>query len=401
MQSKNALLFVLITIVIDSTGLGIIIPSLPYLVAETAHVSLEESAAYYGPVLGSYALMQFLFAPIVGGISDRYGRKPVLLLSLFGLGIDYVFMYFAPSLFWLILGRSIAGMFGASYTTASAYIADISSPEDRTKNFGFIGAAFGIGFVIGPAIGGLVSTFGIRLPFLVAAVLSLLNLVYGLIVLNESLPVEHRRPFSFLRSNPVGAVIQIFKYKRLGLLFAVIFFYYLASMAIQSSWNYLTEGKFGWDTTDVGISLTVVGICIAIVQGGLIGRISKTFGDHRTAFLGFTMFFLSLIGIALATHGWMLYALMVPYAFSGLAGPAVKAIMSNHTKDDEQGELQGTLTSLMSIAEIIGPIIMMSVFTLTTVGFSEEDKVFGSPYLLASVFVVLAMLLFAISTRDN
>ena len=399
MTSKNALLFIFITIMIDSIGLGIIIPSLPNLVADTLHVTIEESAIYYAPVLASYALMQFIFAPIVGGISDRYGRRPVLLMSLFGLGVDYVFMYFAPSLIWLIVGRCIAGMFGASFTTASAYIADISTNENRTKNFGLVGAAFGVGFVIGPAVGGFLADLGLRVPFLAAAILSLVNLIYGFFVLKESLPVEKRRPFSLLRSNFVGALIQIGKYKRLGLLFLVFFLYYLAGMAIHSSWNYITQEKFGWSLRDVGISLAVVGICIAVVQGGLTGRFSRAFGDRKTAIIGLVIFILSLLGIGFAPEGWMLYVLMIPYAFTGLAGPAIKSIMAGNTQENEQGELQGTITSLISLSEIFGPIMMMALFTSTTLNLPENEKVYGSPYFLGAAFVVIATILFLISTR--
>lgn len=399
MVSKNAFLFILITIMIDSTGLGIIIPSLPSLVAETAHVSLEESTTYYGWILGSYALVQFIFAPIVGGLSDRYGRKPILLMSLLGLGLDYIFMYFAPSLFWLVLGRCISGMFGASFTTASAYIADVSSPESKTRNFGMVGAAFGIGFVVGPAIGGLLGDLSLRAPFLFAAGLSLLNFLYGLFVIKESLPVEHRRSFSLSRSNPIGAVFQMKKYKALAGLFVAFFLYYLAGMAIHSSWVYYTEEKFSWSKTDVGISLAVVGVCIAIVQGGLTGKIASRFGDIRTGLIGFTIFLFAVLGIAFASESWMLYALMIPYAFTGLAGPAIKSIMSNHTADNEQGELQGSITSIISIAEVIGPPIMMWLYTATTVGLAESDKFYGSPYVLAAFFVVIALLVFIFSTK--
>ena len=246
MHPKNAFLFIFITIVIDSTGLGIIIPSLPSLVADIAHISIKESAKYYGPILGCYAFMQFLFSPIIGALSDRFGRRPILLLSLFGLGVDYVFMYFAPSLMWLVVGRCLAGMFGASYTTATAYIADISTPETKTKNFGMVGAAFGIGFVIGPAIGGLLGDFNMRAPFLFAAGLSLLNLIYGAIVLKESLSLENRRAFSWKRSNPIGAFFQLKKYKKFEWVFVVLFLLFLGSMAIQSTWNYYTIEKFGW-----------------------------------------------------------------------------------------------------------------------------------------------------------
>ncbi len=401
MTTKKALLFIFVVIMLDATGLGIIIPSLPSLVAETAHVSLEESKSYYGIILSAYALMQFIFSPIIGGLSDRFGRRPILLLSMLGLGIDYVVMYYAPDLTWLVVGRCVSGALGASYTTATAYIADVSSPENKTKNFGMVGAAFGIGFVIGPAIGGVLGDLDIRSPFLFAAGLSFLNLLYGVFVLKESLPAEKRRPFNLLRSNVIGAVVQIVKYRSLGLLFLVVFLYYLAGMAIHTSWVYYTQEKFAWSKMDVGISLAVVGICIAGVQGGLAGFFSKRMGDVRTVYFAMAIFFFSLLGIGFSTAGWMLYVLMIPYAFTGLAGPAIQAIMSNNTAEDAQGELQGSITSILSISEIIGPLLMMWVFTLTTVGVETGKKVYGSPYFVASVFVVLAVLLFRIAVSHS
>lgn len=399
MATKNAFLFIFIVIIIDATGLGIIIPSLPSLVAETANVSLEESTSYYGLILGAYALMQFIFSPIVGGLSDRYGRRPVLLLAMFGLGLDYLFMYFAPSLFWIVIGRCLSGALGASYTTATAYIADISSAENKARNFGMVGAAFGIGFVIGPAIGGLLGDLDIRAPFLVAAILSFMNLVYGYFVLNESLAPENRRPFSLLRSNVAGAFVQMFSYKSLAWLFVVMFLYYLAGMAIQTSWVYYTQEKFEWSKFDVGVSLALVGVCIAAIQGGLSGFFAKRFGEVRAAYFSLVIFAVTVISIGLATEGWMLYALMLPYAFTGLAGPAIQTIMSNSTADNAQGELQGSLTSIMSIAEIIGPLLMMQVYASTTLGFAPEDKIYGSPYFLGGGIVLLAILFFGLALR--
>lgn len=401
MQNKNALFFILIVIVLDGTGLGIIIPSLPSLVAETAHVSLEESTNYYMWILGAYAVMQFIFAPIVGGLSDRFGRRPILLISMFGLAVDYVFMYYAPDIAWLFLGRCISGALGASYTTAAAYIADVSTPENKTRNFGMIGAAFGLGFVIGPAIGGLLGHMDIRSPFLLAAGLALLNFLYGVFVLKESLPVENRRPFNILRSNFIGAIVQIFKYKSLGWLFLVIFLYFLGGMAIQSTWVYYTQEKFEWSRWEVGVSLSIVGICIAIVQGGLAGIFAKRMGEVKTSILSLSVFLVAVIAIGLSTESWMLYALMLPYAFSGLAGPSIQSIMSNSTADNAQGELQGSITSIMSIAEIIGPFLMMEIFTLTTVDLPPDERIYGSPYFLGGLMVLLALfiLLFALRTR--
>jgi len=394
MNSKNAMLFIFITIVIDATGLGIIIPTLPDLIAETSNVSLNGSKMYAGYIAMVYAAMQFIFAPIVGGLSDRFGRRPVLLLSLFGLAIDYVIMFFAPTLIWLVIGRCISGMFGASYSTATAYIADISTDENRTKNFGMVGAAFGVGFIIGPAIGGFLGDVGIRVPFLFAAGLSFLNFIYGLFILKETLPLENRRPFSWKRSNPIGSFIQIVKYKELANMFFVIFLYYLAGTAIQHTWVYLTKEKFLWDELDVGISLAVVGVFVAVVQGGLTGVFAKMWGDVKTAYIGLVMFVLATLGIGLASHGWMLYALMVPYAFTGLAGPTIQAIMSKNTKASEQGELQGSITSIVSLSEIIGPILMMSLMSWTTVGIAEDERIYGSPYFAAAVIVVIAFFFF-------
>lgn len=388
------MLFIFITIVIDATGLGIIIPTLPDLIAETSNVELGESKMYAGYIAMVYAVMQFVFAPIVGGLSDRYGRRPVLLLSLFGLAIDYVIMFYAPSLLWLVIGRCISGMFGASYSTATAYIADISTDENRTKNFGLVGAAFGVGFIIGPAIGGVLGDVGIRVPFLFAAGLSFLNFVYGFFVLKETLSVENRRPFNLKRSNPIGSFIQIIKYKELANMFLVIFMYHLAGTAIQHSWVYLTKERFAWTELDVGISLAVVGVCVAVVQGGLAGLFAKKWGDVRTAYVGLIMFVFSTMGIGLANEGWMLYALMLPYAFTGLAGPTIQAIMSKNTSASEQGELQGSITSIVSLSEIIGPVLMMSLMSWTTVGIPEEDRIYGSPYFAAAFFVVIAFFFF-------
>lgn len=391
MHSKNAFLFIFITIVIDSTGLGIIIPSLPSLVADIANISIKESAKYYGPILGCYACMQFLFSPIIGALSDRYGRRPILLLSLFGLGVDYVFMYFAPSLIWLVVGRCLAGMFGASYTTATAYIADISTPENKTKNFGMVGAAFGIGFIIGPAIGGLLGDFNMRAPFLFAAGLSLLNLIYGTIVLKESLSMENRRPFSWKRSNPIGAFFQLKKYKKFAWVFVVLFLLFLGSMAIQSTWNYYTIEKFGWKIRDVGYSLTTVGVCIALVQGALAGKISAKLGDEKTATLSMIITVFTMLAIAFATNSWMLYVFMLPYAFSGLAHPAISSIMSNKTSENEQGELQGVMTSVLSISEIIGPPMMMTIFYFFS---TLSTPILGMPFVFGSFFILIALFLF-------
>lgn len=399
MNSKNAMIFIFITITLDAAGVGIIIPTLPELIADVGNMSLDDSKGYYLLMGVVYAVMQFIFSPVIGGLSDRFGRRPVLLLSLFGLGLDYLIMYFAPSLVWLVIARCVSGMFGASFSTAMAYIADVSEPENKTRNFGMVGAAFGVGFIIGPAIGGFLGEVGVRVPFLVAAGVSLLNVIYGFVVLKETLPPEKRRKFNWKRSNPIGAVIQIAKYKALGFLFAVIFLYYLAGTAIQFTWVYMTKEKFDWSEGDVGLSLAVVGICVAVVQGALAGIFSKKFGDIKTSYFSLIMFALSVVGIGLATEGWMLFALMLPYALTGLAGPAIQSIMSNNTSESEQGELQGTVTSVLSLSEILGPLIMMPLYSLTTVGLPESERIYGTPYFAAAILVVIGTLLFRMAVK--
>ena len=391
--SKNALIFILITICLDSIGLGIIIPSLPDLVAETAHVSKDASTGYYSLILIMYAAMQFLFSPLVGNLSDRFGRRPILLMSVFGLGIDYIFMCFAPDIWWLVIGRGLAGMFGASFTTAAAYIADISTDENRAQNFGLIGAAFGVGFIVGPAIGGLVSTWGLRAPFAIAAVLSLVNFLYGFFVLKESLPVSERRAFDIKRANPLGALKQIKRFAANKYLFLVMFLVLFSNMAVHALWNYYTDKKFGWDKLDVGISLAVVGVCIGIIQGGFSGKIVKKLGEKGAATLGMITLVVVTAGIGLIPYGWMMYAIIIPYALSGIIDPSIRSIVSGQTASNEQGELQGIFTSLMSLAEIIGPLIMLWIFASTLELGNENPIFYGTAFYVAAGIVLIGFIL--------
>lgn len=392
-KQTKGLLFILITICIDSIGLGIIIPSLPSLIADVTHLSITESSKYSIPVLIPYACMQFLFSPLIGNLSDRFGRRPIILMSLLGLGLDYVFMYFAPSLGWLILGRAISGMFGASFTSAAAYIADISTNENRAQNFGLIGAAFGIGFVIGPAIGAAASEFGLRVPFMVAAFLSLANFIYGLLILKESLPVSDRRKFEIVRANPIGAIMQIVRFPKYRGLFVVTFVVLLSNMAIHSVWNYYTIARYGWETKDVGISLAVVGVCFGLVQGALSGPIVKKMGEKGAATLGLVILSVVTLGIGLIPYGWMMYVIILPYAFSGIVDPSIRSLVSAEGKSNEQGELQGIFTSLMSLAEIIGPIFMIWIF-YKSVPLAEKNSIFyGSPFFVAGALAIIALIL--------
>lgn len=358
---KPALGFIFITLLIDVTGWGIIIPVMPQLIQELSGGTLSDASRYGGWLISTYAVMQFLCAPLVGALSDRYGRRPVLLASLFGFGVDFLLMAVAPTLSWLFVGRMISGIMGASFTTAGAYIADVSPPEKRAQNFGLIGAAFGLGFIIGPVLGGLLGGLGTRVPFLVTAGLCLLNWLYGFFILPESLPRESRRPFDWRRANPVGALRSLMRYPKLGGLFMALALLYIASHAVQGNWSYYTMEKFKWTEKEIGFSLGVVGVCVGLVQGVLIRRLIPAFGKQRSVYAGLFFYAAGYVLYAFATAGWMMYAITVVYALGGIAGPALQGIMSNAVPSNEQGELQGGFTSIASLSAIIGPFLMNSV----------------------------------------
>jgi MFS transporter, DHA1 family, tetracycline resistance protein len=388
MSSKKAAIgFIFITLLIDVTGLGLIIPVFPKLIKELIHGDTSAASSWNGWLLFAYAIMQFICAPILGNLSDKYGRRPVLLLSLFGFGVDYIFLSFAPTIGWLFVGRIIAGMFGASFTTGAAYIADISTDEDRTKNFGMIGAAFGLGFIIGPVIGGLLGGFGSRVPFLVAAGLSLLNTLYGFFVLPESLPKEKRRPFEWRRANPVGALLHLKKYPGITGLVLSLFFVYLASHAVQSNWGFYTIEKFGWTEKLIGISLGVVGFLVGGVQAGLTRVVNPKLGNVKSIYIGLLLYTLGMVCFALAGNTWVMMFSIVPYCLGGIAGPAIQSVIASHVPMNEQGELQGALTSLISVTSVIGPIMMANIFA----HFSQKDAgVYfpGAPFILGAALML-------------
>ena len=389
-NGKAALGFIFVTLLIDVTGLGIIIPVLPTLIKELIHGTLSDAAEYGGWLTLAYALTQFIFAPVLGNLSDQYGRRPVLLFSLLGFGIDYLFLAFAPSMWWLFVGRIIAGITGASFTTAAAYIADISTPEKRAQNFGIIGAAFGLGFILGPVIGGLLGQFGSRIPFFAAAGFSFINLIYGYFVLPESLSKENRRTFDIKRANPMGSLLQLKKYPAIsGLLFTLVLMY-IANNAIQSTWSYYGMEKFKWNEAWVGYSLGFVGLMIGLVQGGLIRWAIPKFGSEKILYGGLLLSSLGLILFAFATQGWMMFAFIVPYALGGVAGPALQSIISGFTPANEQGELQGALASLMSATTIFAPPVMTNLFAYFTNG--KAGIYFpGAPFFLSSVLVLIGV----------
>ena len=358
--------FIFVTLLLDITGLGIIIPVLPQLIQELTGSDVSQAARYGGWLLFAYAFFQFLFAPLVGALSDRYGRRPVLLLSLLGFGLDYIVLALAPTLAWLFIARVVSGIFGASFSTGFAYIADVSPPEKRAQNFGLVGAAFGLGFIIGPVSGGLLGEFGPRVPFFVAAALSLLNMAYGYFVLPESLPVERRRAFEWKRANPIGALIALRRYPQvLGLIGSLVFLY-IASHAVQGTWSYFVIEKFAWSPKDIGLSLGVVGILSALVQGFLIRKAIPALGAWRTLIFGMVCNVVGLILFALVQQQWMLYAFLIPYALGGLAGPALQGLLSNGVSESEQGELQGAMSSMMSATSIVRPVLMTSIFAAFT-----------------------------------
>lgn len=398
-RNSPALGFIFITLLLDVTGLGIIIPVMPGLIGELKHVGLSEAAAYGGWLMFSYAIMQFLFAPVLGSLSDRYGRRPVLLASLIGFGIDYLFLAMAPTLGWLFVGRVMAGITGASITTASAYIADISTPEKRAQNFGLVGAAFGVGFILGPVIGGTLGQFGSRVPFYAAAGLTFLNALYGYFVLPESLSKENRRPFNWKRANPVGALIQLKKYPMIAGLIVSFVFVYLAAQAVQSTWSYFTMEEFGWTNAQVGYSLGFVGLVVGLVQGVLIRYINPRLGPNKSVYTGFMLYTIGLGLFAFASAGWMMYVFLIPYCLGGIAGPSLQGILSTHIPANEQGELQGMLASLTSLTSIIGPPVMTGLFSY----FTSSKAPFhfaGAPFMLGS-FLTLISLFFVYRTLQK
>ena len=388
-KKEAALGFIFITLLIDVTGLGIIIPVLPKLITQMIHGNLSLASEYGGWLTFMYAIMQFLFAPLIGNLSDKFGRRPVLLFSLLGFGIDYLFLAFAPTIGWLFIGRAIAGITGASFTTATAYIADISTPEKRAQNFGLVGVAFGIGFIVGPVLGGLLGHYGTKIPFFAAAGLSLLNCVYGFFVLPESLSKENRRQFEWKRANPLGSLLFIKQYRNIIGLVIAFALLYIAGQATQSTWTYYTMYKFNWNEQWVGYSLGFVGLSIAIVQGGLIRIIIPKLGQEKSVYIGLLMYCLGFTLFAFASSGWMMFAFMIPYALGGISGPSMQGLISTRVPANEQGEIQGALTSIMSATGILGPLMMTGLFAY----FTREYAPFifpGAPFLLGALLSVLS-----------
>ncbi len=391
-RKQAAMGFIFITLLLDVIGFGIIIPVLPKLIMELTGEGLSEASQYGGWLMFAFSIMQFLFSPVLGNLSDQYGRRPVLLISLFGFAIDYLILAFAATIGWLFIGRILAGITGASFTTASAYIADISPPEKRAQNFGLIGAAFGLGFIIGPFLGGFLGQYGSRVPFFASAGLTLVNCLYGYFILPESLAKENRRRFAWKRSNPAGSLIHLRRYPVISGLIWCLILVYIAAHAVQSTWTFFTMEQFSWTEAMVGYSLAFVGIMVAIVQGGLIRFIIPKIGQKRSVYLGLILYAIGLLLFAFASRGWMMFAFLIPYCLGGICGPALQGIISSQVPPNEQGELQGALASLFSVTAIIGPPLMTNLFAIFT---SDNALAYfpGAAFLAGAFLTVLSVIL--------
>lgn len=392
MNKKSALLFIFITVLVDVIGIGIIIPIIPDFIMELTGEGNHRAVIYGMWLTTAFAGMQFFFSPVLGELSDKFGRRPILLLALLGLCIDYLIHAWAPTIFWLFVGRFLAGITGASFTVASAYIADVSSFENKAKNFGLIGAAFGLGFIIGPGIGGYFGGIDLRLPFYIAAGLTFLNFLFGFFILPESLKPENRRDIIPSKMLPGVSLASLKNYKGvLGLIFS-FFLVNLAGQALPSVWSYFCIERFAWNAKDIGISLVVVGLLVAFVQGFLVGKAVKWFGKKRVLFYGFMLWTIGMFFFSIATEPWMLYVFLIPYALGGVAGPTVQGIISNQVSQKEQGNLQGAITSLVSITAILGQLLFAPVFYY----FIKPDQSFyfpGAPYAVASIILLVAFIL--------
>lgn len=393
-KKNSGLLFIFITVVIDVIGLGIIIPVMPKLIQELTGGDLSEASRYGGWLVFTYAFTQFLFASILGNLSDKFGRRPILLISLIGFSVNYLFMGFAPSIFWLFIGRLIAGITGASYTVAAAYIADISTPEKKAQNFGLLGAAFGLGFIIGPVIGGLLGQYGARVPFFAAAILCFVNFIYGYLVVPESLKLENRRTFEWKSANPIGAFTHIQTHPIILPLIYCIILINMAAHAVQSTWSYYTLEKFGWDEKMVGISLGFMGILLMIAQAGLIRIIIPKIGIKKSIIGGIILYIISFLLFGFATQSWMLYAISIPYVLAGIAGPTIQSHISNIIPANEQGQIQGGITSTIALTGIVAPLIMTNLFSIFSKKTDSSLIYFpGMPFIFASILTAISLVI--------
>lgn len=397
---KPAIGFILTTLFLDILGIGLIVPILPRLIEQLQGGSVAAASHTFGWLAALYSLMQFVFAPLLGALSDRFGRRPVILASLLGSGLDYLLLAYAPSLPWFYLGRIVAGITGANITAASAYIADVSPPEKRAQSFGLIGAAFGLGFIAGPALGGMLGNVGLRLPFLAAAGLTLVNWLYGLFVLPESLAPKNRSPFRWSRANPVGSLFALRRYPMVFELAGMHFLIVLGHQVFPATWVLYTGYRFHWTVGQTGLSLAAVGVMAAIVQGGLTRVLIPRIGEQRAVVGGLTIGVITYFGYGLANQGWMIFVLIVFGSLGGICGPAAQSLVSRSVGAHEQGTVQGALASLASVAGVLGPPLAASLFSYF-IGDNAPIRLPGAAFFCGGLLTLSALLLAIRSFRSG
>jgi DHA1 family tetracycline resistance protein-like MFS transporter len=392
---QRALAFVFVTALLDSIGFGIIAPVMPQLLMEVSGQGISQAAQYGGALMTAYAAMQLVFSPLMGNLSDRVGRRPVLLISLSVLCFDYAMMSWAPTLAWLFLGRFIGGVAASTFSICGAFIADVTPPAKRAQSFGIIGAAFGLGFIIGPVLGGMLSAYGTRAPFMGAAALTALSLVYGTFVLPETLAPENRRPFDLRRANPVGTLLSLRKHPSVLGMIAAYFIFLLGHQSLPAMWSYFVIERFQWSEAEVGYSLGFVGLVMVVVQAFLLGLALKRLGERRAAYLGYAFAIFSFFGFAAATRSWQLYPMLVACGLQGFVSPALRGLMSAQVPANAQGELQGGLSSLMSLSQIVSPPVLAQVFAVFTQHGGAAPYLPGAPWLLAALFTIVSAVVLA------
>jgi MFS transporter, DHA1 family, tetracycline resistance protein len=392
MRPQFAFAFIFVTVLLDSIGFGIIMPVVPQLIMDVSGDTLTNAARISGYLMFAFAGMQFVSSPVLGNLSDRFGRRPVLLCSLLAMVVNYLLMGWAPTLFWLFVGRIIGGVSASTYGIAMAYVADTFAPEKRAQYFALLGAGFGAGFIIGPAIGGFLGEYGTRMPFYAAACLTSINVIYGYFILPESLKGDNRRAFSIARANPLGAFNQLWKYPGVMALVVVYFTYMLGHFSLPSIWAFFTIEKFDWSPRDIGISLSAIGVAMIIVQAFLIRRVLPVWGPTKTAVVGLVATTLSFIGYAFVPYGWMMYPIIAVGALQGFVVPSVQSIMSARVPANAQGELQGAIGSMSGLVAILSPPFMTQLFAYYSSG---EGHIYfpGAPFVASAFFTVLALTL--------
>ncbi len=383
---QAAFIFIFVTVLLDFLAVGIIAPVLPNLIIQFEGGDISRAASVTGYFAFAWATMQFIFSPILGAWSDRFGRRPIILISCAGLGFDYILMALAPTLGWLFLGRLISGITTANVSTAFAYVTDVTTPERRAKQFGMISAAFGLGFIVGPAVGGLLGNVHLRLPFWIAAGLSLTNALYGFFILPESLPAERRSKSAWHMANPLGSLNLLRSHPELGGLAIVTALYYLAHQALPGIFVLYADYRYGWSERTIGLSLAAVGVSVSLASGFLVGPTVKRFGERRSLLAGLLFGFLAFLGFALASKGWMMFAAIPLIALWGIAGPAMQSLMSQRVDPTSQGKLQGAINSLRSLTGMIGPLLFTQVFAMA-IAPHVRVHVPGAPYFVAALLM--------------